>query len=188
MAIILVAFSAMVFALAKADPQVASNYLIQRPLPVSGEAIITSGNILPQSVFNPSGVIPNTNPNANPNPNVFIPNQGTGNNNNNIPDLGNLFNGPISGNPRCRRNEVFLACGPGCTRTCGNYLLQTTCTRQCRPGCFCAGERVRDEFNRGLCVRPSRCSVLRRRPNRRDRSSRSSSSEEHRRRRKGERN
>nr|BCX71419.1 nymph-specific protein N6 [Ischnura senegalensis] len=85
-----------------------------------------------------------------------------------------IFDGPIAGNPRCRRNEIFLASGSGCTRTCGNFFQQTpttTCTAANRPGCFCINDLVRDEWNRGLCVRPNKCSQLKRRRHHKHRSS-----------------
>ncbi|XP_046394596.1 venom serine protease inhibitor-like [Ischnura elegans] len=86
-------------------------------------------------------------------------------------DLASLFSGPVSGNPRCRRNEIFLTCGSRCTITCGNFLqTTTTCPTGCRPGCFCVGGTVRDELNGGLCVNPLRCRRWRIRPIR-DRSS-----------------
>ncbi|XP_068618090.1 serine protease inhibitor swm-1-like [Battus philenor] len=59
--------------------------------------------------------------------------------------------------PGCGQNEVFKVCGPACQKSCKNP--NPTCSGQCVTGCFCSGDRVRDDETQ-QCIEVSKCPTL----------------------------
>lgn len=76
--------------------------------------------------------------------------------------IGNdVINGQyINGHDICKANEIYLSCGPSCPRTCEDIFnpdRPRICTMDCRQGCFCKEQLVRNTKN-NQCIRPEQCS------------------------------
>lgn len=60
----------------------------------------------------------------------------------------------------CETNEEYLSCGSSCPPTCDDILDKNQrprmCTMECRQGCFCKKELVRNTKD-NQCIRPEQC-------------------------------